>query len=89
MAKVAKKIRSAPRRSNAVRLQEEKHVGRETTEWADVPKDEMPFSNILDTLRHYGYFYDKKHYVEWTTVWMKANRPEDLKYYKAGRRLAH
>ena len=82
MAKVAKKIRSAPRRSNAVRLQEEKHVGRETTEWADVPKDKL-FINILDTLRHYGYFYDKKHYVEWTTVWMKENRPEDLKYYKS------
>ena len=62
MAKVAKKIRSAPRRSNAVRVQEEKHVGRETTEWSEVTKDDMPRS-ILDTLRHYGYFYDKKHYV--------------------------
>jgi len=83
MAKLAKKtVRLAPRRSNAVRLQEEKHVGRETTDWADVTEDKMP-RQILDTLRHYGYFYDKKHYVEWTTDWMKTNRPEDLKDYKA------
>jgi len=83
MAKLAKKtVRLAPRRSNAVRLQEEKHIGRETTDWADVTEDKMP-RQILDTLRHYGYFYDKKHYVEWTTDWMKTNRPEDLKDYKA------
>lgn len=83
MAKSAKKmVRSAPRRSNAAKLVEEGHIGRETTDWSEVPADKYQ-AKIMETMRHYGYFYDKKSYVAWTIAWIKENRPEDLKSYKA------
>ena len=34
-------------------------------------------------MRHHSYFYQKKDYVSWTVDWVKANRPNDLKSYKA------
>ena len=83
MAKSVKKtVRSAPRRSNAARLLEEGHIGRETTDWSEVPADKYQ-AKIMETIRHYGYFYDRKSYLVWTIAWIKEHRPEDLKDYKA------
>jgi hypothetical protein len=70
------------RRSNAVKFLEERHVGYETVDWSTVEPDQYE-SSLSETIRHYGYFYDKKQYVLWTTEWIKQHRPEDLKYYKA------
>ena len=82
MAKAKKLMRSAPRRSNAAKLVEEGHIGRETTDWSEVTADKHQ-ATVMETMRHYGYFYDKKSYVAWTIAWIKDNRPEDLKSYKA------
>ena len=83
MAKSAKKVaRAIPRRSNAAKLVEEGHIGRETTDWSSVPADTYE-ARTMETMRHYGYFFDKKSYLAWTIAWIKDNRPEDLKAYKA------
>ena len=58
MAKTKK--RAIPRRGNAAKLAEEANIGRETIDWSAVkPEDYM--KNINETLRHYGYFYEKKY----------------------------
>jgi len=63
-------------------LAEEANIGRETIDWSAVkPEDYM--KNINETLRHYGYFYEKKSYVSWAQEWVKTNRPNDLKTFKA------
>lgn len=83
MAKSAKKVmRSAPRKSKSVKLIEEGHIGRETTDWSSVPAEKYE-ARTMETMRHYGYFYDKKSYLAWTIAWIKDNRPSDLKDYKA------
>jgi len=80
MAKTKK--RAIPRRGNAAKLAEEANIGRETIDWSAVkPEDYM--KNINETLRHYGYFYEKKSYVSWAQEWVKTNRPNDLKTFKA------
>jgi hypothetical protein len=80
MAKAKK--RAIPRRGNAAKLAEEANIGRETIDWSAVkPEDYM--KNINETLRHYGYFYEKKSYVSWAQEWVKTNRPNDLKTFKA------
>jgi len=76
------KKRAIPRRGNAAKLAEESNIGRETIDWSSVKPEEYR-KNILETLRHYGYFYEKKSYVSWSTEWIKANRPSDLKTFKA------
>jgi hypothetical protein len=80
MAKAKKRV--IPRRGNAAKLAEESNIGRETIDWSSVKPEEYR-KNILETLRHYGYFYEKKSYVSWATEWIKANRPSDLKTFKA------
>jgi len=75
MAKQATKKKTVtriPRNTAAARLMEEKHVGLETVDWANV-KPESYETAVRDTLRHYGYFYDSKDGVKWVIDWMKAN----------------
>lgn len=80
MAKVKK--RAIPRRGNAAKLAEEANIGRETIDWSAVKPEEYS-KKFNETLRHYGYFYEKKSYVSWSIEWIKANRPSDLKTFKA------
>jgi outer membrane protease len=71
MAKVSvrKKTTKAPaiRRSSSKTL-EEKHIGREVTDWSEVTE-----AKVYECLRHYGYFYDNKDSVRWATAWVKKN----------------
>ena len=80
MAKVKKRV---VRRGNEAKLAEEKNVGSEIIDWTDIAPDRFSKS-VYEAMRHYSYFYDKKDYVSWTVEWVKANRPNDLKSYKAG-----
>lgn len=66
----SKKVISSPRRgSNASRVVEEKHIGSETIDWTNQTEDK-----VLETLRHYGYFYDhKKDGHKWASEWVKKN----------------
>jgi len=80
MAKTKK--RAIPRRGNAAKLAEEANIGRETIDWSSV-KPEDYTKKIHETLRHYGYFYEKKSYVSWAQEWVKTNLPNDLKTFKA------
>jgi len=80
MAKKTK--RAIPRRGNAAKLAEESNIGRETIDWSTVKPEEYE-KKILETLRHYGYFYERKSYVSWAQEWIKSNRPNDLKALKA------
>ena len=80
MAKVKK--RAIPRRGNAAKLAEEANIGRETIDWSAVKPEEYS-KKFNETLRHYGYFYEKKSYVSWAQEWVKTNRPNDLKTFKA------
>jgi len=62
---------------------EERHVGRETTDWANVLPENME-RTVYETLRHYGYFYDVKDSYKWATEWVKQNRSkEEFKIFKA------
>ena len=69
------------RRANLARDTEEKHIGRETIDWESVSEKDY-FKRIQETLRHYGYFYDRKDYTAWATAWVKANRPADMEDFK-------
>jgi len=80
MAKTKK--RAIPRRGNAAKLAEESNIGRETIDWSAVKPEEYE-KKILETLRHYGYFYERKSYVSWAQEWIKENRQNDLKALKA------
>jgi hypothetical protein len=73
-----KPVRKVP----AFRNPEEAHVGSETTDWAAVSPENYP-NAIKETLRHYGYFGDRKTYMLWATTWMKKYRPADLEAFKA------
>ncbi len=76
------KKRAIPRRGNAAKLAEESNIGRETIDWSEVKPEEYE-KKVLETLRHYGYFYEKKSYVSWAQEWIKSYRPNDLKAFKA------
>ena len=80
MAKKTK--RAIPRRGNAAKLAEESNIGRETIDWSAVKPEDYQ-NKVLETLRHYGYFYEKKSYVSWAQEWIKTYRPNDLKAFKA------
>ena len=74
---------AAPRTSKASRMQEEKHIGYETVDWAAVPQSDYP-SKMHETLRHYGYFYDVKDAYSWASEWVKKNMTkQDLKHFRA------
>lgn len=80
MAKVKKRV---VRRGNEAKLAEEKNVGSEIIDWTDIAPDRFSKS-VYEAMRHYSYFYGQKDYVSWTVDWVKSNRPNDLKSYKAG-----
>ena len=80
MAKVKKRV---VRRGNEAKLAEEKNVGSEIIDWTDIAPDRFSKS-VYEAMRHYSYFYGQKDYVSWTVEWVKSNRPNDLKSYKAG-----
>ena len=77
------KVKRVARRGNEAKLAEEKNVGSEILDWSDIASDRFSKS-IFETMRHYSYFYGQKDYVSWTVDWVKSNRPNDLKSYKAG-----
>jgi len=59
------------RKSSAARVLEEKHIGSEITDWANVVNLDHA---IYQNLRHYNYFYDNKEAVTWVAAWIKKNR---------------
>lgn len=65
-----------PRNSAAGRLMEEKQIGLETVDWANVKPEKYEVA-IRDTLRHYGYFYDNKEGIKWAIQWMKPCYTKD------------
>lgn len=68
-AKIVKRKAPAIRKnSNASKVLEEKHIGREITDWSEVTE-----AKVYECLRHYGYFYDNKDSVRWATAWVKKN----------------
>ena len=69
------------RKATTFRNPEEAHIGTETFDWAAVSPEDYPQA-IKETLRHYGYFGDRKSYNLWATTWMKKNRPADLEDFK-------
>lgn len=79
MARVAKKKKKdvvVPRKSAASKLAEEKHIGVETTVWANIPPEKFEYT-LYWTLRHYAYFYDVKDAFKWASGWVKQNRTKD------------
>ena len=81
MAKAKTKTR-LPRRGKTQRSIEEGHIGYETTEWSDVSADVYQ-KKITETMRHYGYFYEKKAYQSWMLAWIKEHMPESIEDFKA------
>lgn len=79
---MAKAKTRSPRRGKTQRSIEEGHIGYETTEWSDVPADQYE-KKIIETMRHYGYFYDKKTFQSWMLAWMKEHMPERVEDFKA------
>lgn len=77
------KVKRTARRGNEAKLAEEKNVGSEVIDWSDIAPDRFSKS-VYEAMRHYSYFYGQKDYVSWTVDWVKSNRPNDLKSYKAG-----
>lgn len=75
-----KKAQKTPvRKSNSSKLLEEKHIGEEITDWAEVTE-----AKVYECLRHYGYFYDNKDSLRWATAWVKKNMTkESLAYFSA------
>ena len=68
---VKRKVSKAPtvrRNSGAAKFLDEKHIGREITDWTEVTE-----AKVYECLRHYGYFYDNKDSVRWATAWVKKN----------------
>lgn len=88
MARVARAkkqtvTRAVRRGASAHIIAEEKHIGRETASFADLdPKTHE--EKVLETLRHYSYFYDSKEGVKWAANWIKQNySKEDLAAFRA------
>ena len=75
--------RAIRRGASANILAEEGHIGRETVNFADLdPKTHD--SKVIETMRHYGYFYDSKEGIKWATNWVKQNySKDDLAAFKA------
>lgn len=77
---MARRKKTTSRRAS--KFGDEVHIGRETLDWKLISEEDYP-NKIMESLRHYGYFYERKSYVSWATEWIKKNSPEDLKAYKA------
>ncbi len=69
-ARKTKTVRAVTRTSKLAKLNDERHIGEETTDFSKVPD---PQKAIRETLRHYGYFYDYKDGVKWARIYVKAN----------------
>ena len=74
MAKAKTKL---PRRGKTQRSLEEGHIGYETTDWSSISADDYQ-KKITETMRHYGYFYEKKAYQSWMLSCIKKNMPESV-----------
>ena len=79
MAKAKTKL---PRRGKTQRSLEEGHIGYETTDWSSISADDYQ-KKITETMRHYGYFYEKKAYQYWMLAWIKKNIPQSVENFKA------
>lgn len=64
------------RGSNAAILAEEAHIGRETVNFEGLSPEEFK-SKVIETMRHYGYFYDHKEGNKWASAWVKKNYSKD------------
>ena len=75
MARATRKTKktSTPRRSRSASITaEEKNIGIEVTNWADVKPEDFEDA-MYSTLRHYNYFYDHKESAKWAKAWVKKN----------------
>jgi hypothetical protein len=61
---------------NATILAEEKHIGRETVNFEGLKPEELE-RKMIETLRHYSYFYDAKEGIKWASAWVKKNYSKD------------
>ena len=78
-AKVTKRKvtpRAIRRGANANIIAEEGHIGRETVNFDDLSPEEFK-SKVVETMRHYGYFYDTKEGNKWASAWVKKNYSKD------------
>jgi len=78
--RVTQKKKTKPLSVRLPRSMEEKHVGIEPI-FAD--DEVLSDSKFYDGMRHYNYFYSNGDAIKWVEKWMRINRKEDLKYYKA------
>lgn len=71
---------SNARKSVAV---EEVKIGYETINWSEISSNEFE-RKVMETLRHYGYFYDYKDTYKWTIEWAKKTKDKDtVKFLRA------
>ena len=68
MAKAVVRKKSPVRKSNSSKTLEEKHIGSEVTDWAEVTE-----RKVAECLRYYGYFYDYKDASRWALSWVKKH----------------
>jgi hypothetical protein len=66
MAKAVVRKKTPIRKSNSSKTLEEKHIGSEVTDWAEVTE-----RKVAECLRYYGYFYDYKDASRWALSWVK------------------
>ena len=69
-----------PRKSNASKLSEEKHIGSLTTDWSVFSSYEEAKWVIYDSLRHLNYFYDSKDSKKWAVAYAKKFLPTIAKF---------
>lgn len=86
-AKATKRKAQAPRAirrgANANIIAEEKHIGRETVNFEGLSPEEFE-AKTIETMRHYGYFYDTKEGNKWASAWVKKNySKEDYAAFRA------
>lgn len=72
MGKAKATVRAAARGSNASIIAEQKHIGLETVDFSQLTGKEFD-SKVMETMRHYGYFYDNKTGFKWASAWVKEN----------------
>ena len=68
MAKAVVRKKTPVRKSNSSKTLEEKHIGSEVTDWAEVTE-----RKVAECLRYYGYFYDYKDASRWALSWVKKH----------------
>lgn len=64
-------------------MAEQAKVGFEVTNWAEVSAESFD-ERVMETLRHYNYFYDHKEAFRWAVAWVKQNKDrQTVKYFLA------